>query len=670
MNLAERAAFLRQEIERHNRLYFVEESPEIDDTAFDKLFRELVDLEEKHPELKTPDSPTSRVGSTPLSKFDQHDHLVPMLSLDNAFGNEELAAFNERAKKGLESENPLKYCAELKFDGLSISLTYRSGVLEIATTRGDGSTGEVVTPNAKTVRGVPLRLEGVDSGLVEVRGEIVMFKSVFEELNKERADVGEQVFANPRNAASGGMRQLDSRLTAKRKLNFLAYGVGHVEGVDLPRSQKGLMEWLRNAGLPVNRERVDEASIEEVMAFVDRSIERRSQYEFGIDGCVVKIDSIQEQEALGSTARGPRWAIAVKFPAEQAFTKLNDITWQVGRTGVVTPVAELEPIHVGGVTVSRATLHNFEDLEEKGVMVGDTVIVQRAGDVIPEVLGPVLEKRPTNASKPVAPTHCPICETELIEEEGYVAIRCPNTDGCEAQIHAKLEHFVSRKAMDIEGLGGKQIERFLEEGLLTDIPSIYRLGGKREELLALDRIGEQSVSNLLDAIEDSKTMPLDRLIFGLGIRFVGERTASDLASTFGSLEGLSKASYDELEAVPDIGPRTASELESWFEDEENLRVLAELDELEVKPPEPETPKSADFEGMTFVFTGKLEKFDRSAAEKLVQSMGGKASGSVSKNTSYVVAGPGAGSKLAKAEQLGVEVLDEDGFLAMLPEGAL
>lgn len=669
MDKAQRAAFLRREIERHNTLYYVHERPEISDTEFDKLFRELVDLEESDPSLRTPDSPTQRVGVMPIQRFEPHRHRVPMLSLDNAFGEDELRAFDARVKRALGTDEDVAYECEIKLDGLSMSLTYIDGVLETAATRGDGTTGENVTPNAKTVRGIPLRLEKETKGTIEVRGEVVMHKSVFEQLNKDRADRGEQVFVNPRNAASGGMRQLDSRLTAARKLNFYGYGVGFTE-TKLPKTQFELMQWVRSLGFPVRKEVRACKDIDEVVEYCSEVEQLRSSLPFGIDGVVVKVDDIAQQEALGFTARGPRWAVAVKFAAEQAFTALEGIEWQVGRTGVVTPVAHLQPVYVGGVTVSRATLHNFEDLTKKDVRVGDTVIVQRAGDVIPEVLGPLIEKRKKGAKRPVAPTACPVCGTDLVEEEGYVALRCPNVQGCEAQVHAKLVHFVSRGAMDIEGLGEKQIERFLELGFLSDVPSIYRLQEKREELVQLDRMGEQSVANLLTAIEASKKRPLDRLVFGLGIRFVGDRTAGDLAREFGTLERLRRADYDALIAIDGIGPKVASEVQEWFELEENQNMLDELLSLGVSPVETEIKSEGVFAGKTFVFTGKLEKFERSDAERLVMSLGAKAAGSVSKNTDFVVAGPGAGSKLAKAEQLGVKVLSEDEFLAMLPEGAL
>ncbi|MEX2243397.1 MAG: NAD-dependent DNA ligase LigA [Fimbriimonadaceae bacterium] len=671
MDKAQRAALLRREIERHNRLYFVEESPEISDTDFDKLFRELVEIEEADPSLRTPDSPTQRVGGAPIEKFESHRHLQPMRSLDNAFGDDELRAFDERVKKGLGTDKPIEYAAEIKLDGLSMSLTYKDGALIVAATRGDGTTGENVTPNAKTARGIPYQLEKKVPGTIEVRGEVVMHKSVFEDLNTKRTERGDQVFVNPRNAASGGMRQLDSRLTAERKLNFYAYGVGAMEtGAKLPTKQHDLMMWLKSLGFPVRKEGKVCAGIEKVVEYCEWVQKIRPELPFGIDGVVVKVNDVAQQLDLGSTSRGPRWAIAVKFAAEQAFTLLEAIEWQVGRTGVVTPVAHLAPVFVGGVTVSRATLHNFEDLGKKDVRVGDTVIVQRAGDVIPEVIGPVLEKRKRGAKKPTLPETCPVCGTVLIEEEGYVALRCPNREACEAQVHAKLLHFVSRGAMDIEGLGEKQIERFLELGLLSDIPSIFRLKDKQEELLALERMGEQSVKNLVSAIEASKRQPLDRLIFGLGIRFVGDRTAADLAREFGTLDALRRADYEKLIAIEGIGPKVASEVQEWFEIEENQQMLDELLSLGVAPVETEVSTEGQFAGKTFVFTGKLEKFERSDAERLVMKLGGKAAGSVSKNTDYVVAGPGAGSKLSKAEQLGVAVLSEDDFLQMLPGGAL
>lgn len=660
---AERAAWLRGEIERHNRLYYVLDRPEISDSEWDALFRELQELEASHPEIRTPDSPTARIGAPPGEGFTSHRHLVPMLSLDNAFGEEELRAFDERVRRGLGVEGPVQFFAELKFDGLSMSLTYEDSVLTTATTRGDGETGEVVTDNARTVRDIPLRLSRPVPGVLEVRGEVLMFKVVFEALNAERTERGEQVFANPRNAAAGAMRQLDSRVTASRKLSFCAYGVG--AGPQLSDTQSGTMEALRELGFAIRSEGRVLRGGDALVAHAEAVHAQRADLPFGIDGIVFKVDRLDDQGQLGFTARGPRWAIAYKFPAEQAFTVLRKISSQVGRTGVVTPVAELEPVFVGGVTVSRATLHNYEDLRRKDVREGDTVVIQRAGDVIPEVLGPVLEKRVGDPPVPAEPAECPECGSTLRREQGMVALVCPNK-ACPAQVSAKLIHFASRGAMDIDGLGEKQIVRFLELGYLTDLPSIYRLWACRDQLVELDRMGVQSVENLLQAIESSKNRPLDRLLFGLGIRFVGDRTAGDLAREFRTLDAFRHAHHDALIQVPDIGPRTAGEIESWLEDEDNQKLLDGLLEVGVRPVEAEAPKGDLFAGKTIVFTGKLERVSREEAEAIVLRWGGKPSGSVSKQTSLVVAGPGAGSKLAKAEQLGIEVIDEDAFLALLP----
>ncbi len=666
MNPRDRAALLRNELERHNYLYYVLERPEIGDSDYDKLFRELVQLEADHPELKTADSPTLRVGAPPVSQFAQHRHLSPMLSLDNAFSGAELRAFADRVQRELATE-AVDYHVELKFDGLSLSLTYTDSLLTMATTRGDGMTGEVVTPNARTVRGIPLRLMEPVPGTIEVRGEVMFFKEAFEALNRQRASRSEPLYVNPRNAASGSMRQLDSRITGERKLNFFAYSIG--TGPQLAESQEQTLRKLKEIGFAVHASARVAKGIEAVLAFIDEAQMLRPNLPFGIDGVVIKVNNLAFQETLGTTARGPRWAIAYKFPAEQAFSVLNGFLWQVGRTGVVTPVADLAPVFVGGVTVTRATLHNFAELRRKDVRQGDTVIVQRAGDVIPEVVGPVLEKRVGDPPVPTEPATCPECESPLIRKEGEVALRCPNRE-CPAQIMAKLEHFVSRNAMDIEGLGGKNIERFVESGLLADLPSIYRLPARRSELVALDRLGEQSVAKLVEAIEASKSRSLDRFVFALGIRFVGDRTAKDLAREFRTLEALRSADFESLVAIPDIGDRTAREIESWIEDPENQKMIDDLLNLGVSPTEAAAPVGDFFQGQTWVFTGKLERFSRESAEALVMSLGGKAAGSVSKNTTAVVAGPGAGSKLVKATELGVRVLDEEAFLAELAQAGI
>ncbi len=668
MDLSDRAAFLRTEIEKHNRLYYLQDSPKISDSDYDALFAELQSIELEHPELRVLDSPTLRVGSAPSVGFENYRHGVPMLSLDNAFGEDELRAFDERVRKILGVDSEVEYLVELKFDGLSLSLTYQDGLLIRGTTRGDGTSGEVVTDNAKTIRDIPLRLSHPLSGIVEIRGEILMIKEVFDALNRERVSRGEQAFVNPRNAASGGMRQLDSRLTAQRKLNFFAYGLGAIgDGVSLPGAQSEVLNWLSEMGFRISDYRWQVLGADELVRVTTEVLSLRPSLGFGIDGCVIKVNDVALQDELGFTARGPRWAVAFKFPSEQAFTKLLAVGLQVGRTGVVTPVAELEPVFVGGVTVSRATLHNFVELERKDVRPGDTVIVQRAGDVIPEVVGPVLEQRPENSVSVERPTRCPICSTELVQDEGYVAWRCPNKKGCDAQIAHKIIHFASRKMMDIDGLGEKQVFRYLELGWLTDVSSIFKLREFEAELKELDRMGEQSTANLLEAIENCKSRPLDRFIFALGIPGVGERTAKDLAREFHTLDRLRAATLEEIDDVPDIGERTATEIRMWLDDEENQKILDELVELEVRPIEADAPTSDLFAGKTFVFTGKLS-FNRESAEALVMKLGGKSAGSVSKNTSFVVAGPGAGSKLGKAEKLEIEILNEEQFLALLPDG--
>ncbi len=663
MSPPERAAWLRAELERHNHLYYVAERPEISDTEYDRLFRELVDLEAAHPELRTPDSPTQRVGVAPVSGFPTHPHLAPMLSLDNAFDEGELRAFDERVRRAMGAGGPVDYFAELKFDGLSMSLTYEDSVLTRATTRGDGVQGEVVTENARTVRGIPLRLREHVGGVLEVRGEVLLLKDVFEQTNRERAERGEQAYVNPRNAASGAMRQLDSRQTAKRNLNFLAYGTGG--GPKLGPTQSKTLGRLRRLGFAAREEASALKGIDAVLDYLHQWSDRRAHMPFAIDGIVVKVDEFALQDEMGSTARGPRWAVAYKFAAEQAFTLLKAILWQVGRTGAVTPVADLEPVEAGGVTVSRATLHNYEDMRRKDVREGDVVIVQRAGDVIPEVVGPVLGRREGDPPLPQEPHSIPESGAPVERAAGEAIARCTNS-ACPAQVSAKLRHFASRGAMDIEGLGDKLIDRFLDLGYLNDLPSIYELLRHRSALVELDRMGEQSVANLLDAIEASKTRPLDRFLFGLGIRQVGEKGAKDLARHFRALDSIRGADYGALLSVPDVGPRTASEIQEWFEEEENQRMLDRMLELGVEPVEPEAAVSDLFEGQTIVFTGKLERLARDAAEDLVLRLGGKVAGSVSKATSFVVAGPGAGSKLAKAEDLNVPVLSEDEFLERLP----
>ncbi|MEO7454203.1 MAG: NAD-dependent DNA ligase LigA [Fimbriimonadales bacterium] len=654
---AERAAELRRQLEYHNHRYFVLDSPEISDAEWDALLTELKAIEAAHPELITPDSPTQRVGSAPSERFTQHPHLAPMLSLDNAFDEAELRAFDERVQKVAGRE--VDYLGEPKFDGLSISLTYVDGILSVAATRGDGSAGEVVTANVRTIKSIPLRLRSEAPAIIEVRGEILLLKSEFERINRERAAEGQPEFANPRNAAAGTIRQLDSRITASRNLRFWAWGIGGGEqGFE---TQSEMYDWLRDAGFPVSPDIEKVTSANGALAFINEWEGKRAALPYDIDGLVLKVDDRDLQRDLGNTARGPRWAIAYKFAAEEAHTRLNEIWWSMGRTGVATPVAELEPVKVGGVTVARATLHNTDEMLRKDVREGDTVVVRRAGDVIPEVVAFVPSKEHDKLPKPQPPTHCPVCETPLVRKEAESALRCPNRL-CPAQVAQRMIHFVSRLAMDIDGLGEKLVLRLLDLGYLTDLASIFRLSEHRERLIELDRMGEQSVANLIEAIEKSKCRPLSRFIYGLGIRQVGEATAFELAHRFGNFDAMRHATYEELVAIPDIGPTTAAGIVEFFQDEENSKLIDDLFAAGVQRPEIE--KSAGggkFESMTIVFTGKLERMAREDAEAMVREGGGSPAGSVSKATTLVVAGPRAGSKLAKAEQLGVEVITEDEF---------
>lgn len=665
-DLAERARFLREQLNHHNYLYYVLDGPEISDAEWDAMFAELKRIEDEHPELRTPDSPTLRVGAPPSTKFASHRHRVPMLSLDNAFDEEELRAFQARLLRflGKGPDFPVEYFGELKYDGLSISITYRDGVLEKVATRGDGETGEEVTANGRTIRSIPLKLRKDIAGTIEVRGEILMEKREFERVNADLIAKGEQPYANPRNTASGSIRQLDPNITASRRLSFFAWGFGDTGPLEFQK-QSEMLAWLSDAGFRVGEHSIRLQGIEEAVKFARETEALRPNLPFEIDGLVIKVNDIALQEELGSTARGPRWAIAYKFQAEKAPTRLLDITWQVGRTGVVTPVAELEPVRVGGVTVSRATLHNIEDIRRKDVRVGDVVLVQRAGDVIPEVVGPIMDEGHGQRPEPEPPTHCPTCSTALQRSTGEVALRCVNRK-CPAQVAERIVHFVSRSALDVEGLGEKLVLRLLELGFLSDTSDIYRLHVRREELIQLERMGEQSVSNLLNAIEASKTPPLNRLIYALGIRHVGETAAFSLASKFGSLEKLLNATYEELLEVPDIGPNTAGEIVAFFQDEDNRRLIADMLNLGVRPATPtQSEVTVSLSGKTIVLTGKLERMTREEAEEIVRLAGGRAASSVSNRTDLVVAGPGAGSKLDKAKELGVPVMSEQEFLEMM-----
>jgi DNA ligase (NAD+) len=655
---------LRREIERHNHLYYMLDRPEITDAEYDTLYRELVKLEEQSPELVTPDSPTQRVGGAPLERFSQVAHRIPMLSLENAFGEEEMGEFDDRVKRflGLPAGKEIDYVCEPKMDGLAVELAYENGEFTVGATRGDGVTGEDVTQNLRTVKSIPLRLTtNRPPRLLEVRGEVYLGLAAFQRLNAEREEAGDPAFANPRNAAAGAIRQLDSRITARRPLSIFCYAPGEVTGQEFT-SQHQFLETLPRWGLPVNPLIRKVTGIHGVLAYYREIAEKRESLPYEIDGVVVKVDSFPLQRELGEKSRSPRWAIAWKFPPRQAVTVIVDIVPQVGRTGVITPTAHLRPVEVSGVTVSRATLHNWEEMERKDIRIGDTVIIERAGDVIPAVVKVLTEKR-TGQEKPLPiPESCPECDSEVVKIPGEVAVRCLGL-ACPAQIRESIIHFASRHAMDIDGLGEKYIEQLLRLKLVKDVADLYYL--TRDHFMQFERMGDKLADNLFTAIERSKHRELARFIFALGIRHVGEHTAQLLASAFGSIENLERATEEELLSIREIGPQVAQSIRSFFHNPENLRVIERLLAAGVTPTVKEKRVGGKFTGTTFVFTGSLTRFTRDDAKRLVENEGGHAAGSVSKKTDYVVAGAEAGSKLDKARDLGVKVISEEEFLEMV-----
>jgi DNA ligase (NAD+) len=662
-----RATALRDELHRHNVAYYVHDAPTVSDAEYDALLRELQTLETAHPELITGDSPTQRVGSAPASAFGSVTHRRPMLSLGNAFSGDDLREFDKRAKRalGMDPESPISYVCELKLDGLAVSLTYEGGVFKQGATRGDGATGEDITQNLRTVKGLPLRLSGDNCPeLVEIRGEVFLTHGEFARINQEREQKGEPTFANPRNAAAGSLRQLDSKITAGRRLRVYFYAIGESKGY-APASQTGLLEQFREWGLPVNQQRAECADIEAVIAFVDAWESQKNKLDYDTDGVVIKVNDFALQRELGQVSRAPRWAIAYKYPALQVETLVEDIVVQVGRTGAVTPLAILQPVAVGGVTVGRATLHNQDEIMRKDVRIGDTAVIQRAGEVIPEIVRVVPEKRPEGAQPFVLPTDCPSCGTPLVRPEGEAVTRCPNAKGCPAQLQTRIEHFVSRNALDIQGLGERHIAQLIEKGLVKDAADLFYL--KKDDLLPLERMGDKLADNILNAVAGRKETTLARLLFAFGMRHVGERAASALAQHYGTLEKVAAALADEIEKVHEIGRTTAESVSAFFGLEETRELLKKLAEAGVVAKgDDAAPVSDHFAGKTFVFTGALVQRGREEAEALVRRLGGRASGSVSKQTTYLVAGEGAGSKLTKAEQLGVTVLTEDEFAALLP----
>jgi len=663
---AARAAGLRAQIAQHDYHYYVLDEPLIPDAEYDRLMRELRALEEAHPELITPDSPTQRVSGTPGASFGEVVHKVPMLSLDNAFTEEDLQAFDRRIHERLGVAGELDYVAEPKFDGLAVTVIYRDGLLERAATRGDGVRGEDVTANVRTIRAVPQRLRAQAPALLEARGEIFMPLARFERMNEQARARGEKVFVNPRNAAAGSLRQLDARITAARPLAAFFYGLGELEGASLPERQGQLLQWLRTLGLPVCPDTRAVRGVAGCLAYYRDMGERRSSLPYQIDGVVYKLDRRADQERLGFLSRAPRWAIAHKFPADEALTVVKGIEFQVGRTGALTPVARLEPVFVSGVTVSNVTLHNIDEVHRKDVRVGDTVVVRRAGDVIPEVVSVILDKRPQDAVPVQLPQSCPVCGSQVLRVEGEAAARCTGGFTCRAQRQEALRHFASRRALDIEGLGDKLIEQLVEREMVKSPADLYAL--TLPQLSQLERMGEKSAANLLAAIEKSKNTTLPRLLYGLGIREVGEATALAVARHFGTLERLMGADESAIRQVPDVGPVVAAHVAAFFASEEHRRVIKALRDKGVKWPDIERADAAGppaLSGRTVVITGTLGSMSREQAQEALTARGARVSGSVSKKTSFVVAGSEAGSKLAKARELGVPVLDEQQLIALL-----
>ncbi|BAX52239.1 DNA ligase [Photobacterium damselae subsp. piscicida] len=650
---------LREQLDYHGYRYYVEDNPEVPDAEYDRLMQRLLTIESEHPEWVTIDSPSQRVGGVPLDGFTQVKHELPMLSLDNAFNDDELRAFQKRIQDRLNDASAIQYCCEPKLDGLAVSLLYENGVLVQAATRGDGTTGENITNNVRTIRCIPLKLQGNDwPTRIEVRGEVFMPKKGFEQLNQRALKKGEKTFANPRNAAAGSLRQLDSKVTATRPLSFYAYAV-IVEGRELEGSQYDRLCQLKSWGFPMSPEirRVD--SIEEVIGYHQMIGEKRESLEYDIDGVVIKVDKVDTQLQLGFVARAPRWAIAYKFPAQEEMTLLNNVEFQVGRTGAITPVAKLEPVFVGGVTVSNATLHNADEIARLGVMVGDTVIIRRAGDVIPQIVSVVESRRPADASPVIFPTECPVCQSKVERIEGEAVARCTGGLFCQAQRKEALKHFVSRKALDVDGCGEKVIEQLVDREMVTTPADLFRLSAG--VVTALDRMGPKSAQKLVDAFGNAKETTLPRFIYSLGIREVGEATAANLAHYFETLEALMTASKEQLIEVPDVGEIVAAHIFNFFREEHNLAVVNDLREVGIHWPDLE--KVADdvelpFEGKTVVLTGSLSQLSRTEAKEALQKLGAKVTGSVSKKTDLVVAGEAAGSKLTKAQELGIEVWDE------------
>ena len=666
-SIIDEIARLRQELEEHNYRYYVLDAPLISDQAYDQLFRRLQQLEQDNPELASADSPTQRIGSEPASHFESVTHEVAMLSLDNAFDDEEMLTFDRRLRDRLEQETELAYCAEPKLDGLAVSLLYEAGELVRAATRGDGRRGEDITANVRTIKSVPLSLIG-DSWpqRIEIRGEVYMELAGFEALNRSQREAGGKVFANPRNAAAGSLRLLDSRITASRPLKFCSYGIGLNEGGELPASQFQQMLYLRDIGIPISRqiERLD--SVNDCLDYRGRILAAREQLAFDIDGVVFKLDDIASQREAGFVSRAPRWAIAYKFPAQEVMTRLLEVDFQVGRTGALTPVARLEPVAVGGVMVSNATLHNMDEIERKDIRIGDIVIVRRAGDVIPEVVAPVVQQREGRLAKPKMPASCPVCGSEVMQQSGQAAYRCVGGLFCAAQRKEAIKHYASRKAMDIEGLGDKLVEQLVEKDFIDSIADLYDLS--LEQLAGLDRMADKSARNLLDALDKTRSTTLARFIYALGIREVGEATAEALAGYFGDIEALMDVDVETLQQVEDVGPVVAENLRHFFDQQKNRDIVEKLVERGVSWPQGDAAKNQQAQtlsGNTYVISGTLDGMSRDQAAGLLKARGARVSGSVSAKTTALISGENPGSKFTKAEELGVEIIDQAGFNRLL-----
>jgi DNA ligase (NAD+) len=654
---------LHELLNQYNYEYHVLDKPSVPDSEYDQLLRELIELEDQFPDLKTSDSPSQRVGGAILDAFEKVEHRTPMLSLGNAFNEEDLRDFDRRVRQAIGDD--FSYVCELKIDGLAVSLRYEDGVFVQGATRGDGSIGEDITSNLKTIRSIPLKISEKIS--FEVRGEAFMPKGSFEALNKIKDEKGEEPFANPRNAAAGSLRQLDPKIAASRNLDLFLYALADIGDTGIDSHSEGL-DKLESLGFKTNPERKQCATIEEVIDFVGKWTDQRPNLSYDIDGIVIKVNSLEQQKQLGTTAKSPRWAIAFKFPAEEVVTVLKEIELSVGRTGVVTPTAILAPIRVAGTTVQRASLHNEDLIREKDIKIGDHVVIKKAGDIIPEVVNVLEDKRTGDEQEFHMPTHCPECESELVRLEGEVALRCINPK-CPAQIREGLIHFVSRNAMNIDGLGEKVISQLFREKLIEDVADLYRL--EREQLLQLERMGEKSADNLLDAIQASKANSLEKLLFGLGIRHVGAKAAKTLAQEFGSMDKLMNLGKEELTNVNEIGDKMADAIVAYFENDEVKELIQELKDagvnLEYKGPKPVAASEVDsyFAGRTIVLTGKIERLSRNEAKEKIELLGGKVTGSVSKKTDLVIAGEEAGSKLTKANELNIEVWDEDKLMEEL-----